>query len=541
MPKENEQIGDYTLVSAIRRGSTSEVWLAEDKEEISSGETKKVAIKFIEVDKTISFEVIKKEAKIWEKVSGNPNILPLIKVRKYKNEQVMFVSEYVEEGSLQDWLKKHNYKSPSEELAVEIVIKILNGLEYLHEQKILHRDLKPANILMQKGFPKLADFGLSRRLESINSGGKDARGTPDYMAPETFEGKGKEQADIWAVGVILYEMLSGSLPFEAEGFPLMSVIQSTPKKLPKEISKEVQAVVFQALEKELNKRYKTAKEMRQDLERILIKNQLKEYPFETIVLDSYAQIIKRKKGEALYFEEYVGNNVKLEMVNIPSGEFVMGGRDNQSCEEEKPLHKVTVSEFYISKYQITQKQWKEIMSYNPSYFKGEQLPVETVSWYEAILFCKKLSEKTNKEYRLPSEAEWEYAARARTTTSFAFGETITSDIVNCDGSELERGTTKSVYRKKTVEVGSLGVANEFGLYDMHGNVWEWCEDLWHSNYVKAPTDARSWDNDTIYTNRVLRGGSWFDTPSRCRSAWRGNDAPDSSFYLNGFRVVVKLI
>ncbi|MHC5719615.1 MAG: formylglycine-generating enzyme family protein, partial [Nostoc sp.] len=161
-------------------------------------------------------------------------------------------------------------------------------------------------------------------------------------------------------------------------------------------------------------------------------------------------------------------------------------------------------------------------------FKGEQRPVEQVSWYDAVEFCDRLSDHTKRQrqYRLPSEAEWEYACRAGTTTPFHFGETITSELANYDATSTYGRGVEGTYRKETTPVGSFNAANAFGLYDMHGNVWEWCLDDWHNNYERAPTDGSPWfdnKNDNLYQkqgNAVLRGGSWLYYPRDCRSASR---------------------
>ncbi len=209
---------------------------------------------------------------------------------------------------------------------------------------------------------------------------------------------------------------------------------------------------------------------------------------------------------------------------------------------EEPCHKVRVPAFYMGKYQVTQEQWRAIMGNNPSYFGKElivkkrgRLPVEQVSWQDAVEFCRKLSAKTGKEYRLPSEAEWEYACRANTTTPFAFGETITAEFVNYDGNNPYGEAPKGIYRAKTIPVGSLGVANRFGLYDMHGNVWEWCEDTWHDSYHGAPDDGSAWVSGGGKYH-VLRGGSWNYYAYFCRAAFRNHYVNDWNHY--GFRVVV---
>ena len=159
------------------------------------------------------------------------------------------------------------------------------------------------------------------------------------------------------------------------------------------------------------------------------------------------------------------------------------------------------------------------MKADPSFHKGDSLlPVERVSWFDVVEFCARLSKKTGRTYRLPSEAEWEYACRAGTTTPFHFGETITSKLANYGGKKTYNSEPKGEYREQTTPVVDFQVANAFGLYHMHGNVWEWCADSWHPNYIGAPTDGSAWNNDN--DNRLLRGGSWFSAPMFCRSAFR---------------------
>jgi formylglycine-generating enzyme required for sulfatase activity len=177
------------------------------------------------------------------------------------------------------------------------------------------------------------------------------------------------------------------------------------------------------------------------------------------------------------------------------------------------------------------------MGNNPANFKGETRPVEQVSWNDAVEFCQKLSQMTGRNYRLPSEAEWEYACRAGTTTPFYFGETITADLVNYNGTSTYASEPKSQYRQQTTPVGSFP-PNAFGLYDMHGNVLEWCQDPWHDSYQGAPHNGSVWvDNGNDNQLRLLRGGSWVDVPDYCRSAYRVSDIRDYRSYAVGFRVV----
>jgi formylglycine-generating enzyme required for sulfatase activity len=260
--------------------------------------------------------------------------------------------------------------------------------------------------------------------------------------------------------------------------------------------------------------------------------------FSTVTVNRRGEIISRPQGQAEVTTENIGNGVSLEMVKIPGGSFLMGSPDTQSGgqRDEGPQHYVDVPEFFMGKYAVTQGQWEAVMGNNPSSFKGASRPVEEVSWYDATKFCQKLSQITGKKYSLPSESQWEYACRAGTTTPFYFGKTITSKLVNYDCDYTYADAPKGKYRKETTNVG-IFLPNAFGLYDMHGNVWEWCADEWHINYDGAPTDGSVWlDGDK--DRSPLRGGSWADVPDNCRSAIRLNYYwRDALSNATGFRVV----
>ena len=265
--------------------------------------------------------------------------------------------------------------------------------------------------------------------------------------------------------------------------------------------------------------------------------------FETVTVNAKGEVVKpNSKKEAKFFKEDLGNGVILEMVSIPRDSFKMGsppgekGRDD----DEEPQHNVTVPAFFMGRYQVTQEQYQQVMSKNPSFFKGDKLPVERVSWNDAVKFCKELNKKTVQKgltYRLPSEAEWEYACRANTTTPFHFGETITTDLVNY-GNNTYASAPKGKYRRSTTEVGQFP-PNAFGLYDMHGNIWEWCQDTWHDNYNDAPNNGNAWVETDRNDNpsRLLRGGSWQHVPDYCRSANRYSLDPNWASNSLGLRVV----
>jgi formylglycine-generating enzyme required for sulfatase activity/DNA-directed RNA polymerase subunit E'/Rpb7/DNA-binding transcriptional regulator YdaS (Cro superfamily) len=292
--------------------------------------------------------------------------------------------------------------------------------------------------------------------------------------------------------------------------------------------------------------------------------ELTAFDFRTVKLDQRGRVIEDEMKQARFFAEELAPGVDLEMVEIPGGKFLMGTSDEDSeqvreeykrvgweadwIKNEMPQHEVTVSPFYIGKLAVTQRQWRIVAGWekagrdlkpDPSHFKdrkdSDDRPVEQVSWDDAVEFCAKLSQKTGKRYRLPTEAEWEYACRARTTTPFAFGETITHQIVNYSSEYPYAGAKKAKPRNETVPAGSLGVANGFGLYDMHGNVWEWCSD-WYGDYPGEPqTDPSGPESGTW---RVLRGGSWALQSHICRSAFRDLNEAANIYYTVGFRVVV---
>jgi formylglycine-generating enzyme required for sulfatase activity/Flp pilus assembly protein TadD len=268
---------------------------------------------------------------------------------------------------------------------------------------------------------------------------------------------------------------------------------------------------------------------------------LHSFDFVTVALDKEGKLKSRETKGANAYTEDLDGGVKLEMVAIPPGEFMMGSPAGNAY--ERPQHRVRIGYwFYLGKFEVTQAQWRAVMGTSPSHFKDcDDCPVEEVSWDDAVEFCRKLSAQSGHEYRLPNEAEWEYAARAGTTTRFAFGETITPEIVNYSGDYPYGNDAKGINRQKTVPVGSLGVANAFGLYDMYGNVWEWCKDWFHRGYSgiagDAPTDGSAWLGGGEQKERVLRGGCWDDGAIFALSTTREGRTPDFRFSCFGFRVV----
>jgi len=241
--------------------------------------------------------------------------------------------------------------------------------------------------------------------------------------------------------------------------------------------------------------------------------------------------------------KYMTNSIDMEFVLIPAGEFDMGSPSSEvgRFENEGLVHHVTISEpFCMSKYEVTQKQWHEVMGSDPSYYVGDDLPVERISWLDVQEFIRKLNEREGSvKYRLPSEAEWEYAARAGTTTRYSFGDDESELADHAWYSENSEGRTHPVGQKKP---------NPWGLYDMHGNVWEWVQDEWHYGYEGAPTDGSAWE-DGNGAFRVFHGGAWFNYARYCRSAYRDYRDPGiirfrdpgiSRFRGLGFRLLREL-
>ena len=284
-----------------------------------------------------------------------------------------------------------------------------------------------------------------------------------------------------------------------------------------------------------------------------------------------ATFLLRQPRQAQGFREPLTDGLALTMLWISPGSFWMGSQEGEEerSGDEGPLHLVRLRGYFMAQTPITQAQWREVAGWreregekwgrelkaNPSSFqrgegkggvgarllKGEastdERPVEHVSWEDAMEFCDRLSQRTGRTYTLPSEAQWEYACRAGTRTPFAFGHTLTAELANYNAQETYANGPKGETWRQTTPVGSFP-ANAWGLQDIHGNVWEWCLDHWHGSYEGAPEDGSAWMNkDEEEGTRLLRGGSWYDDPGFCRSAYRFHYLPDDASFLVGFRVV----
>lgn len=273
---------------------------------------------------------------------------------------------------------------------------------------------------------------------------------------------------------------------------------------------------------------------------------------DTLTLHRY-----KRRNQA--YREHLPGGVELIMMRIPAGEFMMGAPEDEpdSHSSQQPQHRVRVAEFLMGQTPVTQAQWRSVvmnsepinckLEPDPSKFKGDQRPVEQVSWEEAQEFCWRLSVLSKKDYQLPSEAQWEYACRAGTETAYHFGPNLTNELanfrksishdesVNYDGSSNYNIDIPSSYSDSgTTDVG-VYPANRWGLYDMHGNVWEWCKDDWHDDYSYAPEDGSAWISEN-HSTKLMRGGSWVNIPRGCRSSYRNYNSYDFRDNGVGFRL-----
>jgi eukaryotic-like serine/threonine-protein kinase len=580
----------YRIEKALAVGGFGQTFLAVDNDSPSK---QQVVVKLLKPSSNdpatlkIAQRLFKQEAEILERLGKDNDRIPSLYAYLELGGEFYLVQEYIVGSTLREELQGRKI---SEADTLDILKEILIGLTKVHSQNIIHRDLKPDNIIRRKSDRKLVliDFGAVKqvRLATVMTPNPSvcrtiSIGTEGYMPSEQNIGYPKPASDIYAVGAIAIQCLTGSEPH--------LLFDENSLKLEWQHQRQVKADLAQVLNKmvapDYRQRYANAAEALQAIESLIdptVRQQVKatpqtpptvllptvaigrrtlslsSIPFTSVKLDRSGNIIARPTDEAEAFIEDLDNGVELTMVKIPAGKFMMGSPESEQRRNnnESPQHQVNIPEFYLAQTLVTQAQWVAIMSNNPSWwqkivgytqenpnpscFQGnDRLPVERVSWLAAMDFCQKLSQITPRTYRLPTEAEWEYACRAGMNTPFAFGETITSAVVNYDGNYPYGGAAKGEYRQKTTPVGSFP-PNLFGLYDMHGNVWEWCLDEWIDNYNLVSSDGSARGNISSRDEnkqRVLRGGSLHALAQHCRSAHRLYGAASLRGNLVGFRVV----
>lgn len=583
----------YKILSLLGRGGMGEVYLANDEQ--TKG---RVAVKILARQLTShpeALERFRREAKTLRQVE-HPNIVKFIDAFEH-DEQFVIVMEYVGGGSLFDLLKEGALPI---ERARQVALDLCDALIRAHRLNIIHRDIKPENVLLdENGTPKLADFGVAR----LNEGTRMTRsgtqvGTPHYMPPEAWEGKELDaQADIWSLGVMLFEMLSGQFPFDGNTPPMvMNKIFTSElpdlKKLRKDVPNDLVQIVKRMLAKDKSERYKTMRQVAVDLEsgEQVITSKPKQPAKPTRIVTPKTKFdFSRYRVVFIFGVVIIGiliainflpsldiptqptiqntqivigspTNTKVSLTNtpipvtstpelgigstmvsekdsmtlvfVPAGEFIMGSEI--PFEDEKPIHTINLNAFWIDQTEITNSMYakcvnenkcdrpsSENSSFNSGYFSSEKFvnyPVINVSWNDAKTYCEWAGK------RLPSEAEWEKAARGPNGSKYPWGNTEPKDIyLNYDTNIVD-----------TSAVGSFPAgASIYGALDMAGNVSEWVSSL----YKPYPYDAKDGREDLqSFEFRVLRGGSWYhNDPDIVRSSYRGWNDSTSADNLTGFR------
>ncbi|MCY2993227.1 MAG: bifunctional serine/threonine-protein kinase/formylglycine-generating enzyme family protein [Planctomycetota bacterium] len=588
--------GHFELLEDLGSGAFGVVWKARDTKL-----DRIVALKIPRRGQLTSEETEKfvREARNAAQVR-HPHVVSVHEVG-FEQETIFIVSDFVDGVSLHDHLSAKRY-TPAE--AAELCATLAEAMHHAHERGVIHRDLKPSNILLDKsGQPHITDFGLAKRESGEITMTLDGEilGTPAYMSPEQAKGEGHHvdrRSDEYSLGVILFQLLTGELPFRGNFRMLLKqVIEDEPPhpcKLNHKIPQDLETICLKCLDKRPAHRYATALELAEDLRRQLRgepirarlvgrlergwrwcsrnpgvagwslalasalaiciavptyfvlrasgRSMVNLRPPRSMALQSRADTPAAKAArpdkvptsakEEPESPSAIINSLGMKLVRIPSGEFLMGSSDSdaEADSAEKPQHWVQITKpFYLGVYEVTQAQYEQVVGSNPSQFKGESLPVEMVSWDDAVAFCKRLSEMPEEHaaghtYRLPTEAEWEYACRAGSTSKFAFGDAEAELGKYAWYGKNSGNTTHPVGEKQ---------ANAWGLYDMHGNVWEWCQD-WLGPYEAVPASDSSGPGSASF--RVGRGGSWYGTAAGCQSASRSRDSPSYRYCSLGFRL-----
>ncbi len=640
----------YKIIKKLGSGGFGDTYLAED---IDLPDKLQCVVKHLKPQSNspavlqLAKKLFNREAEFLYRLGRLSEQIPKLLAHFEENGEFYLVQEFVDGYDLTKEIIPG--QQLSETRVVQILREILEVLTFVHQQNVIHRDIKPQNIMRRRdGKIILIDFGAVKEIQgmTITQGQVTSTvsiGTAGYMPSEQALGKPRLCSDIYAVGMIGIQALTGILPHKLPQDADTGEVVWQDKA---NVSNKLGDTLTNMVRYKFNERYRDAAEALQALtpttynpptpqptpppqlqfptepspspsqptpqssispslttdwtRRRVIQTaglmgggfavavfgreilqafsggdstsittdtstqpaspivtptteqttsapttsnlSVQTFDFETVTVNNKGTITNRRNLSAKYFVEDLGNGVTLEMVQIPGGTFTMGSpeQEEKPHDGESPQHRVTVPSFYMGRYEITQVQYQTMMGQNPSRFKGEKRPVELVSWNDAVGFCQTLSQKTGRKYRLPSEAEWEYACRAGTTTPFYFGKTITTDLVNYNGNYPYGSAPKGKDREQTTDVGTFP-PNAFGLYDMHGNVWEWCQDTWHDNYKGAPTDGSAWINNGDSSRPVLRGGSWSDKSSYCRSAYRNFYGSDIRYPFVGIRVVLSSV
>ena len=544
----------------------------------------------------IHFDEIYAIKRLWEQFSANEMVLNLFLneakiLRKLNHKNIVHVTdifsienqnyivmEYVKGRSLDEVIKKE-VGPIRRERAINLFKQMLEGIAYIHNQPtpIIHRDIKPLNILVtDDDTVKITDFGIAKALDAGGNASTVMKGTPVYMSPEQIiNPKSVDiRTDVHSLGITFYEMLCGKTPFSADTTTTPTAVYAAimngevppPTQFYPGISDALTDFVMKAIHKDRNQRFANANEMLVELEKLEGRGETTLQDVPGFIPPFAPRQTRENRNDFVAIPTEVetfsspvtpGAFNSRDMVLVDGGSFMMGSYDGES--DEKPVHEVTVMSFLIGKYQVTQELWQKIMGNNPSNFTGEKKPVDTVSWFDAVDFCNKLSVQEGlakcysksivkksgflnrmvgyqeevitcdfsaNGYRLPTEAEWEYAARSgNKSKGYKYSGSNDIEEVAWYGYEKSERTTHDV---------GIKLPNELGIYDMSGNVWEWCWD-WYGGYNSgSQTNPRG---PIAGSYRLLRGGGWGNFAEGCRVAYRGSSDPGDWYDYSGFRVV----
>jgi formylglycine-generating enzyme required for sulfatase activity len=513
------------------------------------------------------------EAKHLQSLGSHPQIPELLAYFDVDGQPYL-VQQYIDGQDLEQEMATEG--AFNQQKILELLESLLPVLDFLHNQPkpVIHRDIKPANIIRRRadGALILVDFGAAKQAtQTMLAKTGTMIGSPEYAAPEQTRGKPTFASDIYSLGVTCIHLLTNVPPFDLfdiseDNWVWRDYLINNP------VDELLGKVLDGAIINALARRYHSATEVltvlsnknklvirttatpqsQPQINKLPTEPNLEPFSFEIaqlrIVRDIKGEtkeiIVDKSAGQATRFFEDLGNGVQLEMVSIPGGEFLMGSLETEkdSRSDERPQHRVQVPSFCMGRYPVTQSQYEALVGNNPSRRKGINLPVEMVSWHDAQDFCQRLITHSQRKYCLPSEAQWEYACRAGTNTPFYYGETINTAVANYNGNYIYGSGRKGENRGQIIAADSLNVANSFGLYGMHGNVWEWCKNHYSESYQQAPNDGSADINPPAKeaSPKVLRGGSWFSGPAYCRSAFRLRLLSDIRDDFIGFRVACSL-
>ena len=473
-----------------------------------------------------------------------------------ENGTAYYVMDLVDGESLKDRLNRTN-KPLTEAEVNRLLPQMLDGLKAIHDMGIWHLDIKPANIMVDKrGTVRLIDFGASKQQSSaggatMSTGISYTNGyAPSEQMAQEYEEFGP-WTDFYALGATLYKLLTLQNPPSVtkvaddetedkhEALPMPGV-SANMKNLIVWMMQDKRKRRPQSAEAILSRLAEPTAAPDDDSTQMAADDETTRMP-EDIGDKSKSEIPTQEEENATFSLEdkelkkgiasltFTVNGVSFDMIGVEAGTFTMGATPEMQNpdSDEKPTHRVTLTNnYYMGKTEVTQALWGAVMGNNPSYFKGDSKPVECVSWNDCQTFIKKLNQATGKNFRLPTEAEWEFAARGGNKSrhyQYSGSNSLTEVAWYNDNSG---STTHNVATKQP---------NELGLYDMSGNVWEWCQD-WYGDYSSAaqtnPTGAYSG------SDRVRRGGSWYSHAGFCRSSYRLDYFPDYWSYFLGFRLAL---